>query len=172
MNTIQEPTALFVVRCQPGLHYGHLDALKQVIAQGIKNIIIGVGSANEELTVKNPWTYDERVEMIKKSSLDLDANITVAPIPDFGNNEKWKQYILDTLPPFDTILSGNPWVAEAFHDAGKKIFVPKINNIIKSTHLRDSLKEGNFFGLFDKIPQPVIDYLKEIKSTQRLRDIE
>ncbi|MEI8092343.1 MAG: hypothetical protein WCG98_09580 [bacterium] len=53
---------------QPGLHLGQIDALQQAVDQGIKKFVIGIGSANKEFTTENPFTYEERKQMIELSA--------------------------------------------------------------------------------------------------------
>ena len=68
---METKTGLFITRCQPGLHSGHLDAIKQAQEQGITDILIGVGSANYEFTAQNPFSYKERKEMIRRCKQEL-----------------------------------------------------------------------------------------------------
>ena len=92
-------TALFIGRFQP-FHLGHLDALQQIIKDKPDKILIGIGSSESELTLKNPLSFYERKELIQKviDSEDLFQknkiiNIEILPIPDFGNSKKWTNYI-------------------------------------------------------------------------------
>ncbi|MEI6673129.1 MAG: hypothetical protein WCL02_07605 [bacterium] len=105
---------LFITRCQPGLHDGHIDSINEAFAAGMTKIIIGVGSADKEFTKDNPFTYDERKHMIQVSLQAYlpDKEIEIYPIPHADDGEQWKNYILKNLPVFDTIISSNPMVRE------------------------------------------------------------
>jgi len=57
--------ALFIGRFQP-FHSGHLDAIKQISEE---EIIIGIGSSQYSKTEENPYSFEERKKMIKKSRI-------------------------------------------------------------------------------------------------------
>ena len=89
------------------MHYGHLDGIKQAIEQGITKVIIGVGSSNKEFTAENPFTYKEREQMIELSvkSLLNTLQVEIVPVPDVGNNQLRREYLLRELPPFQYVVS-------------------------------------------------------------------
>ncbi|MFA6255714.1 MAG: NUDIX domain-containing protein [Candidatus Absconditabacterales bacterium] len=166
-------TGLFITRCQPGLHSGQVDGIRQAIAQGIKKIIIGIGSANKEFTSENPFTYEERKHMIELSAQALLQNIEVEifPVPDLGDNEKWREYILNNLPEFHYVMTGNARVQEVFKDTDKVIIPLEIKEFVKGSTIRGNLATRNIEALEKALPQGVIRYLGEIKAFQRLREI-
>ncbi len=55
-------TALFVGRFQP-MHIGHLDAIEWILER-YRKIIIVIGSSQESRTEENPFTFEERKEII------------------------------------------------------------------------------------------------------------
>ena len=54
---------LILGRFQP-LHMGHLSLFETVIDNG-EELVICIGSSNEERTEKNPYSSSERINMIK-----------------------------------------------------------------------------------------------------------
>ena len=84
-------TAIFVGRFQP-LHKGHIHAIKQAL-KDYDEVIIGIGSSQESGTLRNPYSYEERVRMIKEKF----PRIKVIPIPDVNDDEKWVKQILDKV---------------------------------------------------------------------------
>ena len=78
--------ALYLGRFQP-FHLGHLDAIDQIIADGVDRIIVGIGSSQEELTRANPFSYDERKEMINRVLIDSNIKFEICSIPDFASNQ-------------------------------------------------------------------------------------
>lgn len=166
-------TWLFITRCQPGLHSGHLDGIQQAQAQWITDVIIGIGSANKEFTSDNPFTYDERREMIhrcKQELIDI-SKITVWPIPDFGDNDTWLNYIMTQFPPFDYVISGNPRVQQIFQKTGKTVIPVDIRKPIKASMLRNNIALGNYHELEKHLPKDVVAYLKNINAFSRLQTI-
>ena len=53
---------LLIGRFQP-FHLGHLDAVLFALSR-VENLWIGIGSSNKRNEKKNPFTADERIEMI------------------------------------------------------------------------------------------------------------
>lgn len=83
--------AVFIGRFQP-FHYGHAS----VIHEGLKvaeRVIVLVGSANCPRSLRNPFTYRERANVIEEWAISLNESITsvqgknprvvVAPLNDF-----------------------------------------------------------------------------------------
>lgn len=58
-------TAVFIGRMQP-IHKAHLKIIKTALELA-ETVIISVGSAHRPRTIKNPWTSEERIELIKKA---------------------------------------------------------------------------------------------------------
>lgn len=82
-------TLVFIGRFQP-FHLGH----KQVVIDALEqadHVLILVGSAFQPRTIKNPFTYGERYEMIL-SSLDPQhiSRVTIRPLRDYlYNDAQW-----------------------------------------------------------------------------------
>ena len=92
-------TWLFITRCQPGFHDGHIDSMQEAMNAWIDKIIIWVGSADKEFTKDNPFTYEERKHMIELSLKDFIPNIVmeICPIPHSNDGQQWKNYILKNI---------------------------------------------------------------------------
>lgn len=58
-------TIVYIGRFQP-LHNGHVNII-QKISQLANKVIVIIGSKSNPISTKNPWSYDERVDMIKNS---------------------------------------------------------------------------------------------------------
>lgn len=166
-------TWLFITRAQPGLHDGHIDSIHEAFAAWIEKIIIGIGSADKEFTKDNPFTYDERVDMIELSLKEKfpNAHIEVFPIPHSNDSEQWKQYILNNLPTFEYVISGNPMVKEWFTGTDKLFFQTSITTKTRSSILRNKISMGDYHYLYRVLSKSVVDYLKEIQADERLRGI-
>lgn len=80
---------VFIGRFQP-CHEGHIHALG-VAASQVGTLIILVGSANKARSIKNPWTYTERVQMLRKKLRTAGVdNVDFLPINDYPyNDEQW-----------------------------------------------------------------------------------
>jgi len=60
--------SIFIGRFQP-VHEAHLKIIEEALKIS-ETVIISVGSAHRPKTIKNPWTADERIDMIKKALLE------------------------------------------------------------------------------------------------------
>ena len=61
-------TSVYIGRFQP-IHEAHLDIIDQALKIS-ETVIISIGSSHRPKTIKNPWTAQERIEMIKSALLD------------------------------------------------------------------------------------------------------
>lgn len=95
MNT--ENTYVYIGRFQIP-HLGH----EAVIEHAIKNadkLVILIGSANLPRDTKNPFTYEERKEMIEAITQRIQQEhnkfitVHILPVDDFNSNEMWTQEV-------------------------------------------------------------------------------
>lgn len=81
--------AVFIGRFQP-FHAGHRAAVNCAMLAATQVLIL-VGSANKARTPKNPWTFNERAEMIRAHFPDGNR-VSVRPLADNRYNEsQWMQ---------------------------------------------------------------------------------
>ncbi len=162
-------TAMWIGRFEP-YTFGHDDGLRQIIERGFEKIIIGVGSAEEEWTQKNPLSYYERKEMLNRYFSQKNLNYEIFPIPDFGNNIKWRNYILENASKFQTVISGNPHVEVCFKNTDKYFMQLETQNSIKASNVRELIAYKNQLWR-NQVPVIVANYLEEIKLEQRLENL-
>jgi nicotinamide-nucleotide adenylyltransferase len=169
----------FIGRFQP-FHLGNVDAVRQILEREGEDtkIIFGIGSAEEELTTKNPFSFFEREAMIRLVMAENFPKISyeIFPIPDFYDAEKWVQYILDELPKMKKIYSGNIYTLQSFENfSGENSVIPSLEKLdlrvmIKGSHVRKRLLKNQ--DISELAPKTVIRYLKEISASKRLCYIE
>ncbi len=85
-------TAVIIGRFQP-FHIGHFDLIEAALEKH-ERLVIVLGSANGPRSLRNPFTVDERVQMIKSalsSRVDLSKRVSafVGVRDYFYNNEGW-----------------------------------------------------------------------------------
>ena len=80
------------------IHKGHQLLIDEAFKLE-KNVAILICSSQESRTRQNPLSYEERKELIKK----IYPKAIIIPVPDMGigNNEKWGDFLLDTLKKYD-----------------------------------------------------------------------
>ena len=91
-------------------HTGHKYMVDKACAV-CDRVGILVGSSQESGTLKNPFSYEMRREMLKKVFGD---RVRIEPLPDIGvgNNSKWGDYVLQNVQRRfgkapDLLVSGN-----------------------------------------------------------------
>lgn len=79
----------FIGRFQP-FHQGHLQVVK-IALQHAKQVVMVIGSTNSPRTIKNPFSFDERKQMILASFDDADAAriVCVGCADDMYNDHQW-----------------------------------------------------------------------------------
>ena len=88
---------VFIGRFQP-FHDGHKFVVTEAL-QRAKNVIMLIGSANSPRTIKNPFSFDERKQMILGTFDDVEsARIHCLPIDDtLYNDHQWLYNIQSAL---------------------------------------------------------------------------
>lgn len=79
--------AVFIGRFQP-FHNGHLEIIEAAL-QKAKNIIVVIGSARSGRNIKNPWTYQERCNMISNSVADENRIKFIGLRDYYYNDQLW-----------------------------------------------------------------------------------
>ena len=96
-----EKIGLYLGRFQP-FHQGHRYVVEKALKQCDK-LIIAIGSSQESRTKKNPFSYEERKQLILRAyfadNYTLDR-IIIVPVPDrllYNDDNTWGQYVLDQV---------------------------------------------------------------------------
>ena len=106
MEAVALPSSLgvFIGRFQP-FHLGHQFVVQEALKK-IDSLVLVIGSSNLEASLKNPFTFAERKDLIQKNlefflpSSDL-SRIHLIGVPDFPqNNEKWMNAVQQGVQTF------------------------------------------------------------------------
>jgi len=157
---------LFVGRFQP-FHMGHLKAIEYV-SRVANHVIIGIGSSQEKNTVENPFSYGERVEMIEKS-LSLDkSKYTLVPIPDFGDEKIWVEYVIQKMPKFDVVYTNAPREKKIFRNACIQVRnVPLYDRkTYTGTEIRRKISSGGRWE--NLVPKGTVAVIKKVDGVKRI----
>jgi len=161
---------LYIGRFQP-FHLGHLDAIKFALFQ-VENLWIGIGSSNKSNEKRNPFTADERKEMIV-SSLDntTKKRIQIYYIPDVDDHGKWTYSIDSTVPKYDVVFSNDDFTQTLYQKRGVKVIpVPlKERENLSGTIIREKIAMGKSWEEF--VPEETKKILLKIDAERRLSKI-
>ena len=160
--------ALFIGRFQP-FHIAHLQDVKDILKK-VDEVIIAIGSSQEKTTLENPFSYNERKQMIvnvfKKNKI---KNYKIYPVPDLYNDKKWVEYIKKYVPKYDFVYSGNPWTLRCFKRYDSKVKKIKLIKGISSTKIRNlMIKNRNWQSL---VPKEIAQYIEKISGVGRIKRI-
>ena len=160
---------LFVGRFQP-FHLGHLEAIKWILEKSEKVTIV-IGSSQESFTLRNPFAFEERKELIKNSLEDEgieQERYEIAAISDVFDCERWVKSILDKAK-FDVVYTRSQWVKECFD-----LFEIPVRNhpMFGRYSARDIRKRmEDDVGWENLVPRAVSQSIKGIRGAERLRNL-
>lgn len=66
------------------IHIGHMHIIEKMMSESDISVIL-IGSSNISNTKENPFSFQERKEIIQK----IYPTLIILPIPDFGNLKLW-----------------------------------------------------------------------------------
>jgi nicotinamide-nucleotide adenylyltransferase len=161
---------LLIGRFQP-FHKGHLEAIIFGLSK-VENLWIGIGSSNKSHEKRNPFTADERKEMIL-SSLDSKTleRVKIFFVPDTGDHEKWTYHVDSIVPQYDLVFSNDDFTITLYKKRGKNVIeVPLLNrDVISGTNIRKMIVSDKDWP--DLVPEGTKKVLLKIDAKSRLSKI-
>ena len=157
----------YIGRFQP-YHNGHHSMVER-IAQDVDELVLGIGSAGDSHTVRNPFTAGERIMMITKALVDSDLVTYAVPIEDLERNSVWVSHVQSMSPDFDVAYSNNPLVIQLFREAGVPVRQSPMFNreVLEGTEVRERMiRDENWQRL---VPEAVVEVVDEIGGIERLQ---
>lgn len=98
-------TGIFIGRFQP-VHKGHVHALG-IAASQVQKLYILIGSANQCRSIKNPWTFEERKQMLQlKLHAERITNYEIVPLNDYRYSDT--QWMSDVRATIEHFKMGSP----------------------------------------------------------------
>ena len=158
---------LAVMRLQP-LHEGH-KVLLETMLESCGTGIVGIGSVQEARTERNPFTYEERVAMIRTLFPD-ESRLRVIALEDIGapTKEAWAAYVLGRIaeadfPAPDRYFAGSEEDGTWFASVLPVTVVDRagIGRGISATEIRRRV--GAKEGLEGLIPPEIADWLRRME---------
>lgn len=159
----------YIGRFQP-YHNGHHRVVAD-IAKEVDELVVGIGSAGDSHTVRNPFTAGERIMMITKSLVQFDLVTYAVPIEDINRNAVWVSHVQSMSPKFDVAYSNNPLVIRLFNEAGIDVRQSPMfeRDVLEGTEIRNRMiHDDNWETL---VPNTVVEVIEEIDGLERLRRV-
>ncbi len=175
---------VFIGRFQP-FHRGHAAVVKHALQQAEKVLIL-VGSSNRARDTRNPFTYDERCNLIfdtlndSVSGVETSGRVSIMPLPDHPyDRTRWIETVQHKVAAAHGVL--RPRIALTGHrrDASSEYlswfpqwpFSPAADSGIEATHIRKAYFQGGAmlepakwvedmpFTWNDALAAPALDFL-------------
>ena len=161
---------LLIGRFQP-FHLGHLDALRFALSK-VDKLWIGLGSSNKPLQKNNPFSAEERKEMIL-SSIDesMKQRIQIYFIPDLANHLKWIEFIDTLVPKFDTVFTNDELTRYLYSKRDVEVLsIPFVKrDILSGTNIRNMIISDQKWE--DLVPVGTKIFLYGTGAKQRLKNL-
>lgn len=161
---------IYIGRFQPP-HLAHIQIIEKAKKMAT-NVLVLIGSANQPRTIKNPWTWQERKEMIF-ASIEPQARqpVIIVPIRDIVySNSAWLEQVQETVMSYSSTgdkiaIIGHSKDETSFYlksfPQWKTIDVDIIDDL-HATDIRKAMFESEDFSeeVGNKLPQGIHDYIK------------
>ena len=161
---------LLIGRFQP-FHLGHLDAVLFALSR-VENLWIGIGSSNKHNEKRNPFTADERREMIVSSiEPSIIDRINILNIPDVDNHEKWTFEIDQIVPKYDVVFTNDEFTKTLFEKRKIDVIpvVLKDREKFSGTNVRQLITDDKNWQ--DLVPRGTRKVLDKINAIERLKNL-
>ncbi|MGD9170590.1 MAG: bifunctional nicotinamide-nucleotide adenylyltransferase/Nudix hydroxylase [Candidatus Thiodiazotropha sp.] len=88
---------VFIGRFQP-FHQGHLSVVQEGL-RAAERVIVLIGSAHRPRNIRDPWSFDERAEMVRSAVDEQESGrVIIAPLMDvLYNDELWVRNVQATV---------------------------------------------------------------------------
>jgi nicotinamide-nucleotide adenylyltransferase len=161
---------LLIGRFQP-FHLGHLEALQFALSK-VDKLWVGLGSSNIPAEKNNPFTAEQRKEMILSSIDDsMKERISIYFIPDVDNHIKWIEKIDTIVPKFDIIFSNDELTNHLYSKRNIQVLpIPFLNReSLSGTNIRDLIISDQKWD--DLVPDGTRNYLKKTGAKEHLKNL-
>jgi len=161
---------LLIGRFQP-FHLGHLEALQFALSK-VDKLWVGLGSSNKPVEKNNPFTAEQRKEMILSSIDDsMKEKILIYFIPDVDNHIKWIEKIDTIVPKFDIIFSNDDLTKHLYSKRDIQVLtIPFLNReSLSGTNIRDLIIRDQKWD--DLVPEGTRNFLQITNAKDHLKNL-
>ena len=161
---------LLIGRFQP-FHLGHLDAVLFGLSR-TENLFVGIGSSNKSNERKNPFSAEERTEMIISSiESSMIDRLKIFDIPDVDNHEKWTFEIDQIVPKYDVVFTNDEFTKTLFEKRKINVVsvVLKDREKFSGTNVRQLITDDKNWQ--DLVPRGARKVLDKINAIERLKNL-
>ena len=169
---------VFIGRFQP-FHLAHKETVDIALRQS-QQVILALGSAQNERNIKNPFSAQEREQMILSNYNEADQKrIKFVHVIDVYNDVKWVKLVTtlieSMISPTDQVgLIGHLKDESSYYlqlfPNWKMVELESLKNAISATPLREAYYRGEIQTQY--LPQGTIDFLQQFQQTDVYRQLQ
>jgi nicotinamide-nucleotide adenylyltransferase len=164
-ENMKETVGVYWGRFNPP-HKGHI-ALVKKLAKRVDRLIVAVGNAETRNTKRNPFSGDERVEMLK--SYLREQNIEVKDVIAVKDGDSWAASIdnlFEKCGKFDVLFTDHKKIFKLVGGRAKVVSFQRECNI-SSTLIRDSIAKGEKWE--NLTGKSVVSLIREFDGIARIK---
>lgn len=136
-------------------------------------IVIAIGSPDAKRDAENPFTKEERREMIQRALQDENIipnfDVAIVEVPDMEDDAAWTAKCVELSEVVHQAWTGNPRTKACFEAAGIEVKDIKEVPGISATEIRRRMREGDDWRAL--VPSDVASYLGELNATERVKKL-
>ena len=169
---------VYIGRFQP-FHLAHLQTVKIALEQS-QNVILALGSAQNKRNIKNPFSAQEREQMILSNFSEHDQKrIIFVHVIDVYNDVKWvklvKSLVASVVKPEDKVgLIGHfkddsSYYLQLFPE-WEMVELDSLKDSISATPMREAYYRGEIQEQY--FPQGTIEFLQHFQNTEIFKKLQ
>jgi len=159
---------LFVGTFQP-FHSGHLETVKYILDE-CELVKIVIGSSQYHHTENNPFTLEERTEMMELALEEEGVrNYELYDLEDVHNLPKWADLINERFQPVDLVYTRNQKVSEILKQRGIETKQQPQFGTVSGTEIRERIAAKDDWE--NLLPQSISAYLRKLDVEERFQNL-
>lgn len=171
---------IFIGRFQP-IHNAHVEIIRKA-SELTDKVIVVVGSANQPRTFKNPFSYEERENLIQETLMTLETELIVEPNYDtIYNDDAWAVRVQNIVAKHTTedskvaIIGHKKDVTSFYLDMFPQWELIEVDLIeeLSASQIRQLYFREDYNPNFIRsvVPQNVLKYLNKFAKTEEYKQI-
>jgi nicotinamide-nucleotide adenylyltransferase len=132
--------ALVVGRFQP-FHNGHKALIRKAVEDCV-DVTVGIGSSNAKQSLRNPFTFEERRQLVEAA---MGTAVRVVALPDINDPPRWANHVMAITGTMDKVYGNDVESTGLFEAAGITVVSPGFVDREKyeARHIRVLMAEGD-----------------------------
>ena len=164
---------LYIGRFQP-IHIGHESIIRNMLDE-CEQVIIAIGSAQESGTTKNPFTFEQRADLIINVFYHyvIASRMFVIPIRDRdrpANDASWGEYVFQNVWDIthrvpDVIYEGEEDERSTWYDNlnVEVVKVPRSEILVSATQIRKAIANNEDPIIYFQLPAAIRYRIKDMR---------